>query len=68
MVEVTLESRLKQEKAQAFWAGDVSEESEGEPKEVWVWLPLSQITVTENQDLTCTVEMPEWLAKEKELI
>lgn len=38
-----------------------------------IWLPLSQITVSfshnkKGDDIECTIKIPEWLAREKDLI
>ena len=69
IVDVTLEPRMVKGRAQAFFQGDY-EESHGtaDNKEVWIWLPLSQIEIDEQKDGTCVVSMPEWLAMDKGLI
>ena len=70
LIEVSLEPRMIKGKAQAFFQGDY-EESPGTPdnKEVWIWLPLSQIEIGEKDGRgCCEVTMPEWLAKDKGLI
>jgi len=68
IVDVELEPRIVKEKAQAFFAGKY-EESKGKKREVWIWLPLSQIEVGEKNDRGCaTVTMPEWLAIDKGLV
>ena len=66
MVEVYLEPRVKRGKAQAFYAG------ENEPcgREIWVWLPISQITVHNDgngESKAKRVDLPDWLAFDKEL-
>lgn len=70
IVEVVLESREVHPggKAQAFFEGEFIEDRDGNDCEKLIWLPLSQIEVEENRDGTCTVQMPEWLALDKELI
>ena len=70
IVDVTLESRGLSDsgKAKAFWQGDYKELNNGEEREVWIWLPLSQIEIDEQKDGTCVVSMPEWLAMDKGLI
>lgn len=71
IVDVSLEPRMVRGKAQAFWQGDYKENDGGKPdaQEEWVWLPLSQIEVTEVTDSPLVeVSMPEWLAKDKGLI
>ena len=70
IIDVTLEPRMVKGKAQAFFQGDY-EESHGtaDNKEVWIWLPLSQIDVSAKDSRGCvTVSLPEWLAKDKGLI
>jgi len=69
IVDVTLEPRMVKGRAQAFFQGDY-EESHGtaDNKEVWIWLPLSQIEIDEQANGTCVVSMPEWLAMDKGLI
>lgn len=69
IVDVELEPRMVKGKAQAFFAGDY-EEAHGtaDNKEVWIWLPLSQIEITPINNVLSTVSMPEWLANEKGLI
>lgn len=65
IVDVTLEPRMVKGKAQAFFQGEYDEND----REVWVFLPLSQIEITEVKDSTLVeVSMPEWMAKNKELI
>lgn len=70
LIDVELEARIVKGKAQAFWQGDYQNNEEGEePKEEWVWLPLSQIEVEESGSGKCVmVTMPEWLAQNKGLI
>lgn len=69
-IEVTLEKRRDSASGQAtaFFQGDYEDDRAGNGKEIWVWLPKSQIEVEENKDGTCTVTMPEWLAHDKGLI
>lgn len=70
IIDVSLEPRMTKGKAQAFFQGDY-EEGNGvaDNKEVWIWLPLSQIEVGEKgANGTCEVSVPEWLAKDKGLI
>lgn len=65
LVDITLERcPATTEKAAAFWQGDYDETG----REVWVWLPLSQIEIEEKGGDTVEVTMPEWLAKDKGLI
>jgi len=55
--------RLRQEKPLAVAVTD--------PAKVacpWVWLPRSQIEIEHISDNIVTVTMPEWLARDKELI
>lgn len=70
-VEVSLDLKMDDPRKQAvaFWQGEYEEDSAGNQKEVWIWLPRSQIEF-EPADVGETVEvtMPEWLAMEKELI
>lgn len=61
LIELTM--RLRQEKPLAVAVTD--------PAKVacpWVWLPRSQIEIEHISDNIVTVTMPEWLAKDKELI
>jgi len=66
--EVELEPRMlsSNKKAQAFFMGELDEND----REVWVWLPLSQIEVEplKQGSKTVTVTLPEWLAINKELV
>ena len=64
IVDVSLEPRLRRDKAQAFFQGELDEDD----KEIWIWLPLSQIEVEVQDSRLVTVSLPEWLAIEKELI
>lgn len=65
IVDVTLEKRMIKGKAQAFYTGELDENN----REVWVWLPLSQIEIAEiNGNSIVEVSLPEWLAKDKGLI
>jgi len=70
IVDVILEKRDLSPSglAQAFFQGDYEEDRDGNEGEVWIWLPLSQIEVTNVSGDCCEVSMPEWLATSKELI
>lgn len=69
IIDITLEPRMVRGKAQAFFQGDMKEDTAGNFTEEWIWLPLSQIEVGEkDKNGTCEVSMPEWLATEKGLI
>ena len=57
VVDVTGEIHGETERAVRFFDGDRT-----------VWLPKSQIEISEEGDGTVTVSMPEWLAIEKELV
>ena len=66
-IELELEIRLTQGKAQAFFDGELDENG----REVWVWLPLSQIEIENNGNAKgklVTVLMPEWLAIDKGIV
>lgn len=66
IIDVSLEPRLIKGKAQAFFQGDFEDDGE---KEIWIWLPLSQIEVSEKDASGCVeVSLPEWLAQKNELI
>lgn len=69
-IELTLEFRRESTSGQAiaFFQGDYEDTVDGKGKELWVWLPKSQIEIIKRKDDVCTVAVPEWLAKEKELI
>lgn len=63
-IDIEMEPRLVRGKAQAFWLGELDEND----REVWIWLPLSQITVDEStppNSKLATVTIGEWLAIEK---
>lgn len=65
LVDVTLEPRMERDKAQAFFQGEL----DGNDREVWIWLPLSQIEVSAKCPKgTVKVTLPEWLAQDKGLI
>lgn len=65
IVDVTLEARMVKGKAQAFFQGELDEND----REVWIFLPTSQIEINEIKDTPLVeVSMPEWLAKDKGLI
>lgn len=65
LTDVSLEPRMVRGKAQAFFQGELDEND----REVWIWLPLSQIEVSEKDDKgLVVVTMPEWLALDKGLI
>ena len=68
LVDVILEARIQRGAAQAFFQGDQEEDRDGNMRENWIWLPLSQIEVVPKEGTLCTVTMPEWLAHEKGLI
>lgn len=68
MFEVTLEYRRETANAYGFFQGDYEDTVDGEGKELWVWLPKSQIEVAERKGAVWTVMVPEWLAQEKELV
>ena len=71
LVEVSLEYRKDSASGQAsaFFQGDYEDDRAGNGKEIWIWLPKSQIEVEKDSDgKTCTVTMPEWLAMDKGLI
>lgn len=68
-VEVSLDFRKETAGAYAFYQGDTTEDEEtGEIKEVWIWLPKSQVSIESRKGELCTVSMPEWIAQEKGLI
>jgi len=70
-VELALEPRRIKGNGQAFWQGDYEpQEDQDKPKrEKWIWLPVSQIEVSEVDSKGCaTVTVPYWLAKKKGLI
>ena len=54
----------------AFFQGEFEEDGRGGQREVWVWLPKSQIEIDgeEKHGKTVEVSLPEWLATEKGLI
>ncbi|TXH43280.1 MAG: hypothetical protein E6Q97_34270 [Desulfurellales bacterium] len=60
LIEITAEFRMTKGGGTAIFQGELDEND----KEVWVWLPTSQIE--NNNDGTFT--LPEWLAKDKGLI
>lgn len=68
IVDIELEPRLRREKAQAFFAGELDEND----KEIWIWLPLSVIEIDDEvgggTGNTVTVSMPESWALDKGLI
>lgn len=64
IVDVSLEPRLRRDKAQAFFQGELDEDD----KEIWIWLPLSQIEIEQGEGNLVTVSLPEWLALDKGLI
>jgi len=69
IIDVMLEPRMVKGAAQAFWQGDMREDSTGSHREVWIWLPLSQIKVGDKDDNgVCEVSMPEWLGIDKGLV
>lgn len=66
IVDVTLTRRAEKGKSIAFWQGDRDDSG----REIWVWLPISQIEIDgpDHRGATVTVSMPEWLAMQKGLI
>lgn len=72
LVDVELEYRQEnaQKTATAFFQGEHEELANGNQKEVWVWLPNSQIEIDgiKERGQTVTVSIPEWLCYEKELM
>lgn len=64
LVDVTLEKRMEKGAGIAFFQGELDKDD----KEIWIWLPKSQIEIEEGQGKACTVTLPEWLAKDKGLI
>jgi hypothetical protein len=57
VIDISVELKAKTPKAIRVYDGTIE-----------CWLPLSQIEYEVNRDGTYTVTLPEWLAKEKELI
>jgi len=64
MIDVELAPRMEREKACAFSQGEIDDDD----REIWIWLPVSQIEVEHGSRGMATVTMPEWLAMKKELI
>lgn len=58
LVDIKLSPRIERRKAQAFFNG----EYDSDKREVWVWLPISQIKVTKLTKCVSMVTLPEWLA------
>jgi len=57
-VEITVQVRAETPKAYLVFDGDVE-----------AWLPKSQVEVISQEDAeTITIEIPEWLAQDRELI
>jgi len=77
-VTITAEIRSTTERGLALFQGDrheVVDERTGEivERDHFVWLPKSQVTITRewrgrDHERMAEIEVPEWLAKEKELI
>ena len=77
-ISITAEIRNTTDRGIALFQGDrheVVDERTGEvvERDHFVWLPKSQITITrewrgENNERMAEIDVPEWLAKEKELI
>lgn len=67
VVDVECEIRSEREKAIAVSIGEI-ETVDGRDREKWVWLPRSQIEVEIGEGKKVIVTLPEWLAREKELI
>lgn len=59
-----LELRMSKGKAQAFFMGELDEDD----KEIWIWLPLSQISIAKGEGNMVTVSLPECIAYDKGLI
>ena len=72
LVDVTLEYRRESPTGSSigFFQGEVEEDGRGGQREIWIWLPKSQIEIDGEQKHGKTVEvaMPEWLAMDKWLI
>ena len=70
LTDIACHVRQVRDKAIAV-ADGTTEENEGRDREVWYWLPLSQIEVdpsTYDVGDEVTVTLPEWLAMDKGLI
>jgi len=77
-ISITAEIALTTERGLALWQGethDVTDERTGEivERKHYVWLPKSQVTITRewrggNGERMAEIDVPEWLAKDKELI
>lgn len=70
LIDVTLEYRQENaaKTATAFFQGEY--EDTAQKKEIWVWLPNSQIEIdgVKERGQTVEVTLPEWIALQKELI
>lgn len=60
LIDISAEKHMERENAIAIYDGRNDENG----KEIWTWLPKSQIEDNGNGTFT----LPEWLAYEKELI
>lgn len=63
LIDIACVIRAEREKSVAV-ADGTTETHEGREREVWFWLPRSQIEINDDG----TVTMPEWLARDKGLI
>lgn len=66
IIDVTVELKLDDPNKQAIAVWDGKEDEDG--REIWIWLPRSQIEYEVISAGTAEVQLPEWLAQEKELI
>lgn len=66
IVDVVVEMRDDSPHRQAIAVFDG--EKDKNDKEVWVWLPRSQIEVDKLEGRSVTISLPEWLAMDKGLI
>lgn len=70
IIDVTLEYRRETPQSVAFTQGEMEDDGRGGQREIWIWLPKSLIDFEEEHKhgVTCEVQIPEWLAKERNLI
>lgn len=66
IIDVCVELRSDDSAKAAIAVFDGKTDEKG--REVWIWLPRSQIEIEHGKDGTATVSLPDWLANEKELI
>jgi hypothetical protein len=66
IIDITVEIRSNDPKRNAVAVFDGQTDENG--REVWIWLPRSQIEIAEMDGRTVEVSLPEWLALTKELI